>query len=177
MRFESTPIAGVWIVIPEIRSDNRGFFSRIFSRDDFERQGLPGEYPQVNVSFNNTKGTLRGMHFAVAPSRESKLIRCTHGSAFDVLADLRPDSPSFLRHASFALSSKERILLYVPQGVAHGFLTREDNTELEYHMSENYQPQYDRGVRWNDPALGVVWPEEPLVLSDRDRTFRDFIPE
>jgi dTDP-4-dehydrorhamnose 3,5-epimerase len=131
---------------------------------------------QCNVSFNKKQGTLRGLHYQVAPFEEAKLVRCTHGAIYDVIVDLRPGSSSFLRHATVVLSAGNRRMLYVPEGCAHGFQTLEDDSEVFYQMSERYSAEHARGVRWNDPAFGIEWPPAERIMTDRDRTYPDFAP-
>jgi dTDP-4-dehydrorhamnose 3,5-epimerase len=174
MKFTATALAGAFVVEPASNADERGHFARTFCQEEFERQGLAGRVVQCNVSFNRRRGTLRGMHLQAAPHAEAKLIRCTAGRVYDVIVDLRPDSPSFRRWHGMELSARDLRLLYVPEGVAHGFVTLEADSELFYQMSCAYHPESAMGVRWNDPAFGVRWPVRPEVISARDAGFADF---
>lgn len=174
MTFAETPLGGAFIVEPQPIHDERGFFARTWCRREFEAHGLATQWVQCNVSFNKRAGTLRGMHFQVAPSAEAKLIRCTSGAIHDVIIDLRPESPTFKQHFSAVLTSGSYFMLYVPEGLAHGFLTLEDGTEVFYQMSDFYDPACARGVRWDDPAFGIRWPREVGIISERDRSYPDF---
>ncbi len=171
MKFISTEIAGVWLIVPEPIEDERGSFARLFCRREFETRGLNSELVQCSTSFNRLKGTLRGMHFQAEPHGEEKIVRCTRGAMYDVIADLRRDSPSFRRWSGFELTADNRLMVYVPRGVAHGFLTTSDDTEVFYQMSEFHHPESARGVRWDDPSLAIRWPQvPPALISDRDRS-------
>lgn len=154
--------------------DQRGFFARTYCEREFESHGLKSRYVQCSVSFNRYKGTLRGMHFQVAPHEETKLIRCTRGSIYDVIVDLRPASATFKQYVGLVLSAANGRMLYVPEGFAHGFQTLEDNTEVFYQMSQFYAPEHGRGVRWNDPAFGIEWPADERIILDRDQAYPDF---
>lgn len=157
-----------------MHEDQRGFFARTFCRHEFEARGLNPAVVQCNISFNRFKGCLRGMHFQVSPHSEVKLVRCTAGSIYDVIIDLRPSSPTFRKHFGIELSAQNRKMLYVPQELAHGFQTLEDDTEVFYQMSQYYSPEYSRGVRWDDPAFGIQWPAGERIIVERDRTYPDF---
>ena len=171
MKFISTEIAGVWLIVPEPIEDERGSFARLFCRREFETRGLNSELVQCSTSFNRLKGTLRGMHFQAEPHGEEKIVRCTRGAIYDVIADLRRDSPSFRRWSGFELTADNRMMVYVPRGVAHGFLTTSDDTEVFYQMSEFHHPESARGVRWDDPSLAIRWPQvPPALISDSDRS-------
>lgn len=174
MRFTETTLAGAFLVDLEPHRDERGFFARSWAVDEFERRGLNSRLVQSNVSWNRRRGTLRGLHFQRSPAAEAKLVRCTTGSIHDVILDLRPLSPSYLRHEGFELSAQNRRALYVPEGLAHGFLTLEDETEVFYQMSDFYSAEHATGVRWDDPAFGIRWPGQVEVISERDRTYPDF---
>lgn len=174
MIFSETGLFGAFLIEPELLADERGFFARVWCRREFADNALATEFVQSSISFSRARGTLRGMHFQRAPHEEDKLIRCTRGGIHDVIVDLRPDSPTFLRHAEATLTADNRMMLYVPKGFAHGFLTLEDSTEVAYSMSEYHQPEYAGGVRWDDPALGIEWPIEVRVISERDRAYPDF---
>jgi dTDP-4-dehydrorhamnose 3,5-epimerase len=175
MVFTSTDIQGVYEVSLSPITDERGFFARSWCGAEFSRQGLNPHLAQCNVSFNPHQGTLRGMHHQAMPHAEAKLVRCTQGAVFDVAVDLRPDSPTYKRWFGVTLSADNRKALYIPEGCAHGFLTLTNNVEVFYQMSEFYHPASARGVRWDDPAIGVVWPAVPTLMSERDRTYPDFL--
>ena len=176
MIFTQTPLSGAYVIDPERLEDERGFFARTWCRREFEAHGLNPELAQCNISYNRCKGTLRGMHYQVAPHAEARLVRCTSGAVHDVIVDLRPQSATFKRWFAIELTADSRRMLYIPEGVAHGFLTLRDDTEVFYQMSEFYAPECARGVRWNDPAFGVEWPDEIQIMSERDRSFPDFQP-
>jgi len=169
MIFEETPLAGAFLLRPEKIEDDRGFFARSFCRQEFEAHGLSPAVAQCNVSFNHHKGTLRGLHFQATPHEEIKLVRCTRGSLFDVIVDLRPTSPTFKASFSIELTERNHFSLYVPKGFGHGFQTLEDSTEVFYQMSQFYVPGAALGYRWNDPAFDLPWPLEPTVISERDQ--------
>ena len=168
MLFIETKLAGVYIIELEKIEDDRGFFARTFCQREFEAHGLNPRIAQCSVSFNRRKGTLRGMHYQVAPYEESKLVRCTMGAIYDVAVDLRPDSLTHKQWMAVELTEDNRRALYIPAGCAHGFQTLEDNSEVFYQMSEVYHPECARGLRWNDPVFGIQWPSETLVASARD---------
>jgi dTDP-4-dehydrorhamnose 3,5-epimerase len=175
MRFLPTSLPGVFVVEPELREDERGFFARTLCREEFATAGLFTIWPQCNISFNRQAGTLRGMHWQAAPHEEVKLVRCTMGAAYDVVLDLRRDSPTFKKWAAFEITAENRRAIYIPADCAHGFQTLADNTELFYHMGESYHAESARGVRWDDPAFGIVWPScERRVIAERDLCFPDF---
>lgn len=174
MQFHALALPGAWIVELERREDARGFFARSFCRDEFDAHGLPSEFVQCNVSWNQRRGTLRGMHFQRHPSREGKLVRCTAGAAWDVLIDLRPDSPAYGRWVGIELSADNRRAVYVPPGLAHGFQTLTDGAELFYQMTDVYAPALADGVRWNDPAFAIDWPLADPILSERDASYPSF---
>jgi dTDP-4-dehydrorhamnose 3,5-epimerase len=176
MKFTETALRGAFIIEPERIEDERGFFSRTWCRLEFERYGLNCHLVQCNISFNKRKNTLRGMHYQVAPYEETKLVRCTRGSIFDVIIDLRTDSPTYKRYMHVCLTAENRLMLYIPAGFAHGFQTLEDDSEVFYQMSEFYYPEAARGIRWNDPAFGIMWPDaQDRILSERDRSWPDYI--
>jgi dTDP-4-dehydrorhamnose 3,5-epimerase len=162
------------MIEPEMHEDHRGFFARTFCEREFEAHGLNPRVAQCNISFNRFKGSLRGMHFQASPYSEAKLVRCTAGSIYDVIIDLRPSSPSFKKHFGLELSARNRKMLYIPEEFAHGFQTLEDNTEVFYQMSQFYSPEHARGVRWDDPAFGISWPPGERIIIERDRTYPDF---
>ena len=174
MVFHETKIAGVFEIRMEPRFDERGFFARTWCRDEFRLHGLNPRLEQCNLSFNARQGTLRGLHYQVAPYAEAKLIRCTSGAIYDVVVDLRPDSSTFKDWLGFGLTAGNRLMVYVPEGCAHGFLTLEPESEVFYQMSETYNENSARGVRWNDPAFRIIWPQNVEVLSPRDQSYPDF---
>lgn len=176
MQFIPTPLADAHVIELDKIGDARGFFARAFCENEFSAAGLVSRFVQVNNSLSADKGTLRGMHYQLAPKAETKLVRCIRGALWDVIIDLRPDSATFCQHFGVELSADNRRMLYVPKGFAHGFITLQDDTEAFYFVDEVYAPDMERGVRWNDPHFGIEWPAEPVVLSDKDRDQRDFDP-
>jgi dTDP-4-dehydrorhamnose 3,5-epimerase len=174
MKFIETELKGAFIVEPERLPDERGFFARTWCKKEFEQHGLLPDLVQCNISFNRRKGTLRGMHHQVAPHEEAKLVRCTMGAIYDVIIDLRSNSPTFKAWKSVELTAENRKMLFIPQGFSNGFITLTDNTEIFYQMSEFYAPQCARGVRWNDPAFNIDWPAEVIVISEKDMQYPDF---
>lgn len=174
MIFTPTPIPGAWVVDIEPREDPRGFFARTWCVEEFARHGIDVRFVQSNLSYNRRRHTLRGMHFQVHPHEEPKLVRCTHGRIWDVVLDLRRESPTFCHWHGVELSAENRRALFVPAGCAHGFLTLEDDVEVFYLMGEFYHPESARGVRWNDPAFGIAWPTDAPLLSERDASYPDF---
>jgi dTDP-4-dehydrorhamnose 3,5-epimerase len=177
MKFQETRLPGVFEILLDPLSDDRGFFARSWCQREFEAHGLNSGLVQCNVSFNAREVTLRGLHYQEAPFAEAKLVRCTSGAIYDVAVDLRRESPAYLHWLGLTLTAAKRNMLYIPEGFAHGFLTLQNNTEVFYQMSEFYDPASARGVRWNDPAFKIDWPSAPKVISDRDRDYPDFIPE
>lgn len=175
MRFFSTEVAGAYRIEPEPHQDFRGSFMRLWCEREFEAQGLCTRLVQCSLSTNHRRGTLRGLHYQANPFEEVKVVRCTAGSVLDVVLDLRPESPTHLRHAAVELSARNRIALYIPAGCAHGFQTLEDDTEVLYQMSEFFSPEHARGVRWDDPAFGIDWPITAPIMVERDRTYPDFM--
>jgi dTDP-4-dehydrorhamnose 3,5-epimerase len=173
--FTETELSGAFIIEAERLEDERGFFARTWCQREFEAHGINAQLAQCNVSFNKKKGTLRGMHYQTAPHEEAKLVRCTMGAIFDVIIDLRRQSPTFKKWVAVELNERNRRMLYVPEGFAHGFQTLEDDTEVFYQMSEFYAPEHARGVKWNDPAFQIRWPEAEPVISPRDQQYADFI--
>lgn len=169
MIFKETKLKGAFIIEPELLEDERGFFARTFCRKEFEAHGLDPDILQCNLSFNAKKGTLRGMHYQVKPFQEIKLVRVTKGSIYDVIIDLRPDSPSFKQWLGFELTAQNRKMLYVPKGFAHGFQTLTDDTEVFYQMSEFYHPESSRGLAWNSPEFGIEWLLDDRIISEKDR--------
>jgi len=176
MRFVETKVDGAFLIEPEPIADERGFFARVFCREEFAANGLNPDLAQGNVSFNHAKGTLRGMHYQAAPHQEAKLVRCTRGAIWDVALDLRPGSSTYLAWDGYELSDANRSMLYVPEGCAHGFLTLTDGAEVTYQMSAPYAPAAARGARWDDPAFGIDWPGEVVVINQRDASYPDTEP-
>jgi dTDP-4-dehydrorhamnose 3,5-epimerase len=172
--FTETKLPGAFVIEPEKHEDERGFFARSFCRPEFEAHGLNADVKQCNISFNKRKGTLRGMHFQASPFGEAKLVRCTAGSIHDVIVDLRRTSSGFKQHFGVELSARNRKMLYIPEEFAHGFQTLEDDTEVFYQMSQVYSAEHARGVRWDDPAFGIRWPEGERIMNERDRSYPDF---
>lgn len=169
MRFEQTSIDGLWIVEIEKMTDDRGYFGRTFCQREFSARGLCATWVQTSVSFNARTGTLRGLHFQAPPAAEIKLVRCEAGAIFDVVVDLRRTSPSYRRWVSVQLTADNGRQLYIPKGLAHGFQTLADNTQVHYQISEFFQPALSRGLRWNDSELQIPWPRHDRTISPRDR--------
>jgi dTDP-4-dehydrorhamnose 3,5-epimerase len=174
MLFHETKLPGVFEIHLEPHSDDRGFFARSWCQREFEANGLDPRLVQCNISFNLRKGTLRGMHFQAPPHAEAKLVRCTRGAIYDVVLDMRPSSPEYRNWIAVFLTAANRQMVYVPEGCAHGFLTLENETEVFYQMSEFYDVESARGLRWNDPAFGITWPERVEVISQRDAGYASF---
>jgi dTDP-4-dehydrorhamnose 3,5-epimerase len=174
MVFTETSLKGAFFIDLDRLEDERGFFARSWCQRELQAHGLNAELLQCNISHNRTRGTLRGLHYQVAPHEEVKLVRCTRGAVYDVIVDLRPDSDTFLKHVGLTLTAENHRALYVPAGVGHGFLTLADESDVFYQMSQFYEPLAARGVRYDDPAFAISWPEPVVVISDRDRTYPDF---
>lgn len=174
MILEETKLKGVYIIEIDPTEDDRGFFARSFCAKEFEKYGLNPYVAQCSISYNEKKGTLRGMHYQVAPHEEAKLVRCTMGAIYDVGIDLRQDLPTFKEWVAIELTMSNHRMLYIPEGVAHGFQTLEDHTEVFYQMSEFYHPECSRGVRWDDPAFGIRLPLPIRVIKKEDLTYPDF---
>ena len=175
MIFEETRLKGAYLIRPERLEDERGFFARVWCQREFQEQGLEVALAQCNISYNRKKFTLRGMHFQKRPYEEVKLVRCTAGAIFDVIVDIRPDSPTFRDWLGVELNAENRHILYIPKGFAHGFLTLSDDVEIFYQMSEFYTPGAGRGFRWDDPAIGIRWPLTATpILSEQDRAWPAF---
>jgi dTDP-4-dehydrorhamnose 3,5-epimerase len=168
MTFRETPLGGVWIVEPEPVGDARGFFARTWCRREFQARGLNPILAQCNISLTRRRGTVRGMHFQQPPHAEAKLVRCTRGAIHDVALDVRRGSPTFGRWIAAELTADNHRMLYVPEGVAHGFQTLTDDAEVFYQISEFHHPESERGVRWDDAAVGIVWPVADATVSPRD---------
>lgn len=171
MKFIATPLAGLYIVEIEPIVDERGFFARSFCVREFQALGLEAAVAQCNISFNEKRGTLRGLHFQAPPNDEAKLVRCSRGAIYDVAVDIRPDSRTYLKWYAAELTPDNRRMLFIPHGFAHGFQTLVDGTEAFYLMSEFYHPQSARGLRWDDPAFAITWPIENPIISDKDRSY------
>jgi dTDP-4-dehydrorhamnose 3,5-epimerase len=169
MRFTALALKGSFLIEPELASDERGHFARMFCADEFAAHGLETQFIQHSISFNHKRGTLRGLHFQKSPYGETKIVRCTEGVIFDVLVDLRQGSSSFGKSISRELSAANRAMLYIPEGFAHGFLTLSDNAEVYYEISRSYVPEAASGVAFDDPDLAISWPMAPSVISDKDR--------
>ncbi len=170
MIFKETKLRDAYVIEPELIEDERGFFMRIWSWEEFSGRGLSPRIVQCNTSFNKQQGTLRGMHYQIPPHEEVKLVRCTAGAIYDVIIDLREDSPTRLKWIGVELSARNRLMVYVPEGFAHGFQTLTDDTEVFYQVSAYYHQESARGVRWDDPAFSINWPLEISVISERDRS-------
>lgn len=176
MIVEPTALPGVFVITPELLADERGAFARTYCAEEFRANGLNPQVAQCSVSFNPTAGTLRGMHYQVEPYGEVKLVRCTMGAIYDVVVDLRPESPTYCRWVGAELTAVNRQSLYIPRGLAHGFVTLVEQTEVLYQISVPFQPGAGAGVRWDDPAFGIVWPFAPRLMSERDATYPDYQP-
>jgi dTDP-4-dehydrorhamnose 3,5-epimerase len=174
MRFEPLAIDGAALVRIEPHPDARGFFARTFCVEEFATAGLPTQLVQASVSYNERAGTVRGMHFQWPPSQEGKLVRCIRGSLYDVLLDLRPQSPAYLQHVAVTLDERNRDAVFIPPGIAHGFQTLQPRTEVWYQMTDSYAPALAAGVRWNDPAFAIRWPIRESAISERDARYPDF---
>ena len=176
MIFKETKLSGAFLLELERFEDERGFFARTWSEKEFAERGLQSFLAECNISFNKKKGTLRGMHYQAPPHGQAKIVRCTKGSIYDVVIDLRNDSPTFKQSVGVQLTASNRLTLYVPIGFAHGFQTLEDDTEVFYQMSSPYVAESGRGVRWNDPAFAIHWPDDtPVIINERDRAYPDFL--
>ncbi|HUP12663.1 MAG TPA: dTDP-4-dehydrorhamnose 3,5-epimerase [Niastella sp.] len=168
MIFKETPLAGAYIIDVHKLDDERGFFGRSFCKTEFESHGLNAGIVQANISHNQKKGTLRGLHMQKAPFEETKLVRCTRGAIYDVIVDLRAQSATFRQWIGVELTSRNYRMLYVPQGFAHGYITLEDDSEITYQVTQVYNAGVERGYRWDDPAFGITWPLQPLFISAKD---------
>ena len=175
VNFVACDLAGAFVIEPERHADERGFFARTFSVDAFRAHGLDDRIDQCSLSWNTRRATLRGLHYQAEPHGETKLVRCTQGAIYDVIVDLRPDSPTYTRWFAVELSAANRKLHYIPRGLAHGFLTLTDDCEIAYQISSPYYAASARGVRWNDPAFSISWPEAPRVIAARDQSYPDFV--
>lgn len=176
MIFTETVLKGAFIIEPELVKDERGMFARTWCQKEFEAQGLKVTWVQSSISVNRRKGTFRGMHFQVAPYEEVKLVRCTMGAIYDVIVDMRHESPTYCQYLGVTLSAENHRALYIPERFAHGFVTLSDESEVSYHMSEFYTPSSARGFRWDDPTFHIEWPETITVMSEKDRSWPTFAP-
>ena len=174
MKFSETKLSGAFVIEIEKIEDERGFFTRIWDKKEFKKQGLSSELTQCSVSFNKNKGTLRGMHYQISPSEEIKIVRCTQGKIFDVIIDLRKDSKTYKKWIGIELSQDNYKMLYIPKGFAHGFLTLDENTEIFYQMSNEYNKEMAQGIRWNDPTFSINWPSKITIMSERDMNFEPY---
>ncbi len=176
MIFDETPLGGAFVIDLEKRGDERGFFARVFCENEFAEHGLVTHFCQVNNSLSAERGTLRGLHYQLAPKAETKVVRCVKGALYDLILDIREDSPTFGQSFGVELTAENRRMLYVPKGFAHSFLTLEDETEALYLVDEFYAPKNERGIRWNDPRFSIEWRIQPTVVSDKDQGHPDFDP-
>jgi dTDP-4-dehydrorhamnose 3,5-epimerase len=177
MIIAETKLRGAFFIDIERRADERGFFARTWCKEEFEARGLSTNLVQANMAFSKRVGTLRGLHYQVKPHEEVKLIRCTRGAVYDVIADLRPESPTYLQWLSVELTADNRTMLYVPEGFVHGYQTLTDNVEVLYQVSHSYSPEAERGVRWDDPRIGIEWPEINVrIISEKDKSWPNYLP-
>ncbi|MCG7853997.1 MAG: dTDP-4-dehydrorhamnose 3,5-epimerase [Methanosarcinaceae archaeon] len=178
MIFKESHLKGAFVIELEKIEDNRGFFARAWCKREFEAHGLNSRLVQCNLSFNRYRGTIRGMHYQETPYQEAKLVRCTSGAVFDVIIDLRRESPTYLEWIGVELTAENRKMLYVPENFAHGYQTLEENTEVFYQVSQFYSPESERGVRWDDPAIGIEWRvSDNLMISEKDKSRPDYVVE
>jgi len=171
MIFKETTIPGAYVIEPERITDHRGFFARVWCKKEFQQHGLNSDLLQSNVGFSDRKGTVRGLHFQKSPHAEAKVVRCTRGAILDVIVDLRPDSPTYKKWFGVELTGENRMMIYVPEGTAQGYMTLEDCTEINYHTSQFFNVEAASGVRFNDPAFDIKWPMAPVVISEQDRNW------
>lgn len=176
MKFIETKLKGAYVIELEIREDDRGFFARSFCMDEYAKLGLSNKVIQINNSLNKYKGTLRGMHYQISPKQEDKIVRCIKGAIYDVIIDLRPDSDTFCDWFGIELSETNRMSLFVPKGCAHGYISLVDDSEILYLVTENYSPDFERGIRWNDPKFDIKWPIKPIEISEKDNAHPFFDP-
>ena len=174
MKFTESRIPGAWIIDIAAIHDDRGFFAMTWLPDAFRERGIEPALAQCNLAFNHRRGTLRGMHFQKAPSAQAKIIRCTRGALLDVMVDLRLESPTYCQWESVELTADNRRMLYMPEGIAHGYLTLTDDVEAYYHASRSWEPKAEAGVRWDDPVFGIAWPFAPVLISARDASWPDY---
>ena len=176
MLFKQTQLKGAFIIEPELRQDERGFFTRTFCQKEFINYRINFEVVQCNLSYNKRKGTLRGMHYQAAPFQEAKQVMCTQGAIYDVIIDIRPGSPTYKQWIGVELTEENHRILHIPKGFAHGFLTLTPDTEIFYFVDAPYAQDLERGLRWDDPKIGIAWPAQPKVISQRDSGHPDFDP-
>ncbi len=176
MIFKDTKLQDLRLIELQARADDRGFFARVWCEREFQAAGLPTDICQSNISFNKCRGTLRGMHYQRDPFGEDKLVTCLQGTVYDVVVDLRPGSKTYLKWAGFELSAENRLMLFVPKGFAHGYQTLGNDSLVLYFTTQFYTPESEAGIRFNDPAFGIRWPEEVTSISDKDRNWPDFVP-
>jgi dTDP-4-dehydrorhamnose 3,5-epimerase len=178
MIFHDTKISGAYVIEPERFEDSRGFFANAWTQEALAERGIRNQFVEGHISFNPKRGTLRGLHFQLPPRAQAKLVRCTSGAMYDVGLDLRPESATFRQWIALELSARNRLMIYLPAGLAHGFQTLTDDTEVFYTVSDIYAPEYATGVRWNDPAFGIEWPdEENRLINSRDEQYPDFLQD
>ena len=175
MIFRETKLKGAFVIEIEEFKDDRGFFARTWCKREFSSHGLKSDLAQCSVSFNHKAGTLRGLHYQADPYQEAKLVRCSAGAIYDVIVDLRRESNTYTGWIATELDARNHRMVYVPEGFAHGFQTLEDDTEVVYQISEFHEPDYAKGIRWNDPALGIQWPTADRIISTRDAAYPDFV--
>ena len=176
MIFKKTGFESVYIIEIEKNKDVRGFFGRTWCKNEFEAHGLNPGLLQSNITFSKSRGTLRGLHYQEEPHAEVKLVRCLKGSAYDVIVDLRPQSLTYKHWLGTELTEDDYKMIYVPEGFAHGYQSLEDNTEIFYQVSQSYSPGYERGIRFNDPLFGILWPDEIRIISDKDLSWKNYLP-
>ena len=177
MIFTETPLQGAYIIDLDKKGDDRGFFARFYCSNEYKELNLDSSIQQINNSLSKDKGTLRGIHYQLPPKAETKIVRCISGSLYDVIVDLRPESPTFLQWFGAELTAENRRMMYVPKQFGHAFLTLKDNTEALYLVTEFYAPTLERGIKWNDPAINIKWPIVPVIISDKDNNHPDFNPD
>lgn len=177
MIFVETKLKGAFVIDIERREDERGFFARAWCQEEFEARGLKVSLVQANIAFSRKAGTLRGLHYQAKPHEEVKLVRCTRGAVYDVIVDLQPTSSTYLQWVGVELTADNRTMLYVPKGFAHGYQTLADNTEVLYQVSHVYSPESERGIRWDDPAIGIEWPQvDTRIISEKDKCWPNYSP-
>ena len=177
MIFTETKLRGAFVIDIERRDDERGFFARAWCQGEFAAKGLSTHLVQANIAFSQRAGTLRGLHYQVKPHEEVKLVRCTRGAVYDVIVDLRPESSTYLHWVSVELTADNRTMLYVPEGFLHGYQTLTDSTEVLYQVSHMYSPASERGLRWDDPTIGIEWPKlDTRIISEKDKSWPNYLP-
>lgn len=174
MKFTESFLKGAYLIDLDKREDDRGFFARFYCSEEFSKRKLDTNIVQINNSASKYKGTLRGIHYQLAPKAETKIVRCIKGSLYDVIVDLRPDSETFLKWFGAELNAENRSMMYVPKGFGHAFITLTDDTEALYLVTEFYSPEHERGIIWNDKTIGVIWPIVPTIISEKDKKHQNF---